>query len=295
MRASDQGLHRDDLDTGYTWRDLETADLDGACRLSEALGWPHRREDWASLLTVGRGMALVHEGRLIGTGLCIPQGVLATIALIVIDEAYRGLGLGKQMMTRVMALAGDLPMLLVATTAGAPMYEKFGFINRHPVAQYQGVATAIDALGDPRVEDMQGADREAIEHLAEAGSGRGAVLHATLAAAGAVKVYRDDQGDVVGFAVRRAFGKGEVIGPVVAHEQAEAEALVDALLAQATGRFVRMDILNDGLAAEWLAERGLQGVARIIQMSRGELPIPASDSGATHMLRQFTLTTQALG
>ncbi|AWN15050.1 GNAT family N-acetyltransferase [Salinisphaera sp. LB1] len=293
MSASDTASHSRHVDNRYVWRDLGVADLDDACRLSAALGWPHRREDWAQLLDVGQGIALVHDGRLIGTGLCIAQGALATIALIVIDEAYRGLGLGRQMMSRVMALAGDLPTMLVATNAGAPMYEKFGFVSRNPVAQYQGVAAAASTSRDPSVADMTMADRDAIERLADAGSGRGPVLATTLVSAEAVKVYRDDQGGVAGFAARRPFGKGEVIGPVVAHTRAQAAALVDALLAQANGRFVRMDILADGLAPEWLAERGLDCVARIIQMSRGELPIP--DPGAPDTPRQFALTTQAFG
>lgn len=294
MHAADSATKHAKQGTGYVWRDLMSKDIESACRLSETLGWPHRREDWTQLLNVGQGVALEHEGRLIGTGLCIPQGALATIGLIVVDEAYRGLGLGRQMMERAMALAGDLPMMLVATAAGAPLYEQFGFVNCNQVTQHQGQSRPVRTTQDPLVQAMTPADRAAIEQLADVGSGRGPVLEVALVSADAVKVYRDSAGSVLGFAMRREFGRGQVIGPVIAGNRRQAEALVDALLAGTEGGFVRMDILGDALEANWLADRGLPSVSRIIQMSRGELPKAGSRNDA-ESVRQFALTTQALG
>lgn len=273
------------------WRELTADDVDGALRLSAALGWPHRREDWQQLLQVGRGVALEHGDGLIGTGLCMAQGALATIGLIIIDEAWQGRGLGRQMMERTMALAGALPMLLVATTAGRPMYEKFGFVHRNTVTQYQGTARATGEI-DPAVEPMRDADHAAIERLAESGSGRGPVLDMALASARSVQVYRDN-GRIVGFGLRRAFGRGEVIGPVVAETVAQAKALIDILLAEAEGRFVRLDTLGATLDAAWLEQRGLAPVDRIIQMSRGEaMPLAQADAAG---VQQFLLTSQAMG
>ena len=267
------------------------SDLDGALQLSSALGWPHRRVDWQQLLELGRGTALVHGDRLIGTGLCIPQGALATIGLIVIDEAWRGQGLGRQMMERTMALAGALPILLVATAAGMPMYEKLGFVRRNTVTHYQGKARPVGTLCAP-VEPMTAADRPVIERLADAGSARAAVLDMTLTTAQSVKVYRNGA-EVVGFGVRRLFGRGEVIGPVVAQTADQARALIDAQLAEAEGQFVRMDTLGTTIEADWLAQRGLAQVDHVTQMSRGEVT-PIAHPG-TPVAQQFVLATQALG
>lgn len=291
MSGSDSVSAARHSDAVFRWRELGLDDLDGAVRLSTALGWPHRREDWQQLLQVGHGIALEHNDQLIGTGLCMPQGALATIGLIVIDENWRGHGLGRRMMERTMALAGDLPMLLVATVAGTPMYEKFGFVRRNSVAQYQGQAQATGEL-DPAVAPMTAADRPSIERLADAGSGRAAVLDMALTTAESVKVYRRD-GRVVGFGMRRRFGRGEVVGPVVAETVEQARVLIDALLAEADGRFVRLDTLGEAIDEAWLAERGLSCADRIIQMSRGAVaPVAHPD---TPVAQQFLLTTQALG
>ncbi|WP_423822721.1 GNAT family N-acetyltransferase [Salinisphaera sp. SPP-AMP-43] len=291
MSGSDSVSAAHDLDAAYRWRELGMDDLEGAVRLSAALGWPHRREDWQQLLQVGRGVALEHNDRLIGTGLCMPQGALATIGLIVIDEQWRGHGLGKRMMARTMALAGELPMLLVATVAGTPMYEKFGFVRRNSVAQYQGLAQAVGEP-DPALAAMTAADRPSIERLADAGSGRAAVLDMALTTAESVKVCRRDE-RVVGFGMRRRFGRGEVIGPVVAETVEQAQALIDALLFEAEGQFVRLDTLGEAIDEAWLAERGLACADRIIQMSRGEVAPVAHPH--TPVVQQFLLTTQALG
>ncbi len=78
-----------------------------------------------------------------------------------------------------------------------------------------------------------------------------------------------ERGEVAAFAGLRAFGRGLVIGPVVASSSQQAKDLIQFMLAHHEGDFVRLDTdLSTGLGP-WLTERGLVHVGGGIPMQRG--------------------------
>src|SRR5262249_10635364 len=119
-----------------------------------------------------------------------------------------------------------------------------------------------------------GADRaDLISHLGEIGSF--AVL--------------ERAGRLAGFSALRPFGPGDVIGPVVAGDADDAQALIATFLAPRGGVFVRLDTdVTTGLAP-WLAEQGLDHAGGGVVMRRPAL--------ATSVPRftTFALANQALG
>ena len=97
----------------------------------------------------------------------------------------------------------------------------------------------------------------------------------------------ESDGAIVGFAIARAFGRGRVIGPLVAGDEADAIALAAAA---ATPGFLRMDIPAEATQlAQWLGAAGLPVVDTVTTMVRGEWPATSTAS------RRFALTSQALG
>ena len=46
---------------------FDESHLDGAVLLSREAGWPHRREDWAMLLTLGQGFVALQGDTVVGT------------------------------------------------------------------------------------------------------------------------------------------------------------------------------------------------------------------------------------
>jgi hypothetical protein len=90
-----------------------------------------------------------------------------------------------------------------------------------------------------------------------------------------------------GFAVRRAFGHGDAIGPVVAETEDDAIALVGGLLRPG---FQRIDIPAEATAlAAWLARCGLPAVDSVTVMTRGAWP------RGDGRMRRFALASQAFG
>ena len=263
--------------------------LEASVKLSRQAGWPHRLEDWRMALALSHGVVALEAGRVVGTTLVTAYGNdCATINMVIVDEAMRGRGLGRKLMDAALRLAGDRSLRLVATTEGLPLYEKFGFQETDRILQHQGVVGDIAASAE--TEAATTADIEAIAELDRLafGADRQALI-AYLAEVGEFAVIRHD-GRVVGFAALRAFGRGEVIGPVVAADLGDAKALVAHFIARRPGRFLRVDTIASSGLAPWLSAQGLAHVDGGVAMMNPPTAPPADPIAMT-----FALTNQALG
>ncbi|GAA3103246.1 GNAT family N-acetyltransferase [Rhizobium viscosum] len=263
--------------------------LEAAVSLSRQAGWPHRLEDWQMALALSEGVVAIEAGRVVGTALTTMYAAdCATINMVIVDAAMRGRGVGRRLMDAALETAGSRPLRLVATKEGLPLYEKLGFAQTGTILQYQGVAGEVAAL--PGTEAATGADIDAIIELDRCAFGADRRrLIAYLAKIGDVAVMRRG-GRICGFAVLRAFGRGEVIGPVVAGGLDDAKALAAHFIARRPGRFLRIDTTSDTGLAPWLAAQGLAHVGGGIAMAKPLTPRAAYPAAAT-----FALVNQALG
>ena len=124
-----------------TFDALTPAHLDGAVALSRAEGWPHRLEDWALILGLSRGIAALDGDRLVGTAMATPFGPAGTLNMIVVARDWRGRGLARAMLERLMD--GEARQWrLIATADGLPLYAKLGFVETHRIVQQQGPVAA---------------------------------------------------------------------------------------------------------------------------------------------------------
>lgn len=263
--------------------------LEAAVALSRQAGWPHRTEDWQLALALSDGMVAVEDGKVVGTVLVTPyKRDCATINMVIVDETMRGRGLGRKLMDAALLAAGDRPLRLVATTAGLPLYQKLGFHETGTVAQHQGLAGDIavpaetQAATDADLAAIAALDRRAF------GADREGLL-SYFAGIGAFAVTRRD-GHVSGFACLRPFGRGEVIGPVVAADVGEARKLIEHFIARRSGRFLRVDTTDETGLSPWLAEQGLAHVGGGITMEK-----PLVRQAADPAVTTFALASQALG
>jgi Acetyltransferase (GNAT) domain len=97
-------------------------------------------------------------------------------------------------------------------------------------------------------------------------------------------------GRLIGFAGSRAFGKGYVIGPVVAPTIVDAKALLTHFMAGREQRFIRVDTAAAAELGPWLADKGLVHVDDGIVMQR-----PVIRQSADLPFTTFALASQALG
>lgn len=274
-----------------TIRPMEAADIDAVHGLSVEARWPHRPDDWRLVLVAGHGLVAADEGgRVMGSAMWWPFGEgLATIGMVIVSPRLQGKGTGRRLMREIFAAAGPRTIRLVATAAGQRLYESEGFRATGTITQYQGTASAKALREDARVRPAGAGDRTAIERLdREATGGDRSHMLGLLAGVGKVAVMEED-GTVTGFAVCRAFGRGHVVGPLIAASAEDAAALAAPFVREHDGAFLRIDTPETaGAMIDFIEGAGLAQVDRVVQMTRG--PAPASGPA-----RVLGLTNQALG
>ena len=263
---------------------LLASDAAAAASLSAGFGWPHRVEDWASFLRLGQGVAWREHGALLGTAILFPLDARhAAIGGVQVAPALQGRGIGRRLMQALMDMAGPRNLKLHATAEGLGLYARLGFQPSGTVEQWQGTVGRGNA--SPRLATH--ADLPALRALDRAATGldRGAVMHMLLET-GTI-VLDGPAGAPSGYAVRRRFGRGALIGPVVAHDVAAAAALVAGL--QQPG-FLRLDVPAGCGLIQKLGAAGLAPAGDVFVMVRGEWPGAAGTGPAV-----FGLASQAFG
>ena len=272
-------------------RALLPDDLVQAHGLTQAVRWPHRVEDWRFALDMGDGFAVSDGERLLGTAMGWAFGpARGCFGMLIVAPDQQGQGLGARLMGAALDRLGGRAVQLHATPDGQKLYRRLGFEATSAIRQHQGAVGRVAAAPVPagmRLRPAVATDLAAISALDEAATGmaRGRVLAALLAAGDTAVLDRD--GLVGGFAILRPFGRGEVLGPVVAPDLPAAWALVTHMLARREGAFVRIDITDFALSP-LLEAQGLACVDEALRMVRGG----SSEAAA---VRSFALVNQALG
>ncbi|MDG0027732.1 GNAT family N-acetyltransferase [Trinickia sp. Y13] len=280
------------------YRPFTVADVDAAHALTLELKWPHRAEDWHFVTNLGEGFVAERDGRVIGTVLCWKYGEdTSSLGMVIVSPAFQGYGIGRRLAEMALEALGARATVLHATPAGLPLYEKLGFAPIGTLDQHQGAALQPPLLPLPareRLRPLGVNDTPRLVELASRASGldRSAVLPALLACSDGIGLDRD--GELIGFALFRRFGRGRAIGPVVAPRDADpvrAKAMIGHWLASNPGMFIRIDTPRESGLTEWLEALGLTRVDSVVKMARNAERMPPSDEA----LAQYGIINQAIG
>jgi len=265
------------------------AHLEGALKLSQEMSWPYRLEDWDLALQLGQGFVLESAGAVIGTAAWWAYGeAQASAGMIIVAKAAQGCGHGARLMDALLAAAHSRTITLNSTAEGLALYERRGFVRIGDIQQHQGVPKQRhEAPPSSLVRTMAPSDVEAIMHLDREATGwtRREMLDRLVRVGGGYLLVRD--GEPRGYAISRPFGRGHVIGPVVAETPTDARALIEAALARLGSVFVRVDTSATSQLGQWLESIGLQQVGGATTMVLGTKIPPAGPA------RMFALANQS--
>lgn len=236
--------------------------------------WPHRPHDLDLFLTLGQGYLATDEiGRPVGSAMYFPMGGdFAMLGMMVTVPRLQARGAGKWLLQRVLADCAGRDLRLSATRSGYRLYAAAGFLPVGVIHQQQGIARAIPPVEAPglQIRALAPGDEAALRALDASAYGavRARVLDALLPLSTGTVALRD--GAVCGFALQRDFGKGVVIGPVVAEDDAMAMALTAPLIRANAGVFTRLDTPVDSEAfLSFLARAGLAAFDTVTEMRIG--------------------------
>jgi len=282
------------LDYAIDIRPMTEADLAQAHQLSIGVGWPHRPEDWRLILTVGHGFVACDAiGRALGSAMWWPFGEdFATIGMVITSPRLQAQGAGRRLMDTIFEQSGARDLRLNSTRAGYRLYRSLGFEPVGRIFQHQGRALVAeaDASTTGTVRAVVDSDLDALARLDRLayGADRTRVIAALLPQSVGTLVERN--GEPVGFALCRRFGRGHVVGPIVAEDDAMAIALLQPHVAAHEGEFLRVDTAQEqGLFGGFLEACGMTIFDSVTTMIRGR------SHGAQGAARTFGLVTQALG
>jgi GNAT superfamily N-acetyltransferase len=274
-------------------RPLTSADLPGCLALARDRDWPPEERKWRLLFD----LAVVYGvrdpgGQLAGVTVLTRYGAeFAVIGMMLVASRYGGRGLGRALMNRALADAGDATVFLHATPAGRPLYEKLGFEPAGLTQTHLGCFRPADPGRSPGwSRPAASGDLMAIRRLdARANGTDRAPLVRRLPGFTAQLRVVERLGAVTGYAGAYN-GLGHVsIGPVVAEAADDAKTLIADAAAAASGP-VRID-LDDRhpRLLEWAAEHGLAPGVSSTAMVLGGRPLPGDRA------RCFAPLMRALG
>lgn len=124
-----------------TIRRLGPADHASCVALSADRGWAPEERSWSFLLSAAQayGVDAPDGDGLAGSVVLARYGArLASVGMMLVASRYGHRGLGRALLGRVLAEAGDATVFLVATTAGRPLYLKLGFRDVRANGRFTG-------------------------------------------------------------------------------------------------------------------------------------------------------------
>lgn len=277
--------------------DIVDVDLENLHALSLSVRWPHRTKDWQMLRENGHGIVARDAiGRVFASAMWFPYAPdFATLGMVITSPRLQTHGAARWLMNHAMRQIGNRPLRLNATHAARRLYQSLGFKIEKTVYQRQGTvmpSVAPDLPRDAVLRDVTPADLPALVKLDHQafGARRTALFTHLLSVSKGMALVRD--GEIAAFSLSRQFGRGSLIGPVVAANDADAIAVIHPLIAAHVGQFLRIDTRQDaGAFADFLAQSGLPVFDTVTSMSLGGDWLDASPTQAQ---KTYALVTQAL-
>ncbi|MDP2699833.1 GNAT family N-acetyltransferase [Thalassospira sp.] len=284
-------------------QDIRSVDPDSLLPLSIGVGWPHRLSDWLFLLENGRGLvALDTIGRVCASAMWfIQDDDYATIGMMITPPRLQARGTARHMMEHVIREIGPRAIGLNATRAAYRLYLNFGFTPERKVYQHQGIAVPSPSMPQPlnatgEIRDITPDDMAEIHRLdstAYHADRRAILTHLITVSDGAVLT---DKNRIRGYALCRKFGRGRVIGPIIAQNEADAIALTRWYIRKHPGEFLRVDTRHqNGTFRDVLSACGLQFYDTVTTMSLKRPVTTDNDFIDDNGPNIFGLASQTLG
>ena len=197
-----------------TIRPMSTGDAEPAAEVVRRGEWGDRRLffGWAAEHLETHPFVAEVDGAIVGTAVGTRNGAAGWVGSVFVDAAHRGRGVGGALTDHVIGAleaAGCETLLLVATTAGRPMYERLGF--RYDTEYHAIEADGLDA-GEPELTPWQPTDLPAMVELDAAATGedRSHLLRA-FASPTSATTLRGADGELRGYVVRARWGGGATV------------------------------------------------------------------------------------
>jgi len=215
------------------------ADCGQLLALSQSVGWPTSIETWRTFLSLPCGICYGHrtpEGQIISSAILFSfDPDLSSLAMVLVHPEYRKLGLSGETIRRCLShVSAHVPVMLVATEYGFPVYTKFGFKTVGGIRRFVRVPAGMipSAVCEKyHIEPFVGDDLPQLCELDRqaCGATRNDVLAVYVRQAAKCLVLRSSSG-IVGFGLCVERDGVCAVGPVIAPDIQGVGLLVSRLV-----------------------------------------------------------------
>lgn len=234
-------------------KELKEADIPGAMRLKSAENWNQTTEDWRMLLSLDPTLCLgaFNGDRVVGTVTATNyNNEIAWIGMMLVDQDFRGLGLGRRLLTTVIEKLSDCRSIkLDATDKGLPLYQKLGFREEQFIDRMvtPGMASALRIAGDPLIKPLtqENLPEAAVLDREAFGADRLRLFAELLKSHRDKAWYIEREGRLSGCVFGRTGSNYTQLGPLSAESMEDAKVLILGALKNYVGKPVVLDVLQD--------------------------------------------------
>jgi creatinine amidohydrolase len=270
---------------GILVRELTKEEMPAILALKAAEGWNQNAQDIEIFGRLGSPgiVAAVQNGHVLGTTALIRyENKIAWIGLVLVDARFRRMGVGFSLLQEALAQLEQVPCVkLDATPEGSKLYRRLGFVEESTLARWICAATPRElpesALAPRRAvaEDLEAM----VELEAQTFGARRKELLQLILERCPQAWCLEEAGRVVAFCLGRPGANYYQVGPLVAADSRQAQALLAQVFRGLNGQPALIDVPDaQSELVSWLQERGFVLQRPLLRMRRGEA-IPVTGAG----------------
>ncbi|TQR08166.1 GNAT family N-acetyltransferase [Psychrobacillus lasiicapitis] len=273
-------------------------DVLGLVELSSSVGWDYDEYEIRTVMSSGKIFGHKNAvGKIISSAAIIPYDTdLASIGMVIVNNEYRGLGLGKKATQKCIdSVSQNTTIMLISTEDGKPLYEKLGFITVDCVHKYltdnyipskmfnNQLEITIETYRENEINEIIELDSAAF------GNKRRKLLINRINQSKKCLVVRNLKGKIIGFGLSILGPVNLLIGPIIAPDAQTAFLIINELVLNHQGK-LRIDVpsSNDELML-FLEESGFVNVSNPPVMIKNANNIPHRNK------ELFAITAQIFG
>ena len=276
---------------------FDTSDVLGLIELSASVGWDYDEHEIRTVMSSGKIYGHKNiKGKVVSSAAIIPYETnVASIGMVIVNEEYRGLGLGKKATQKCIdSVSPNTSIMLIATEDGKPLYENLGFITVDSVHKYLSENYIPVKLFNNREITLEKYCENDINQIIELdsvafGDKRKKLLLNRINQSKKCLVVRNLMGKIIGFGLSILGPVNLLIGPIVAPDSQTAALIIDGLVFNHQGK-LRIDVPSNNEELMLFLEK-----SGFIKVSNPPIMIKNSFNMPHRNKELFAITAQIFG
>lgn len=226
---------------------LNNSSISQLISLCETVGWLQpqlfMQKQFEMYLSIGSLFGYTHNEKLIATGGVFPsEAGFSSIGMLIVHPNFQKQGIGRTLLdTCVKQAPPSLPVMLIATDAGVPLYQTYGFTTITTIHRFEKFVTN-PAMNSPYLKKIRQYDLQSLINLDQTVTGaRRSRLYSILIDRATLAFKMERNNKIESFALCIQKGATLCITPLIAKHEEDAIQLLQSICTSWNGT-IRIDV-----------------------------------------------------